>query len=171
MISIRPYTHYDAELVSMVIRQTMRISNSHDYPIERLLPLIDYFSPQKVDLLNDERRCLVAEVDQQIVGTAALEESELCTFFVLPDYQGQGIGAKLLAALEQIAREAAIDAIHVAASVTGALFYQRMGYVPTGAEHDGTAGRQIHLIKQMIVGGSPTLGGHASAANDNCWRV
>jgi GNAT superfamily N-acetyltransferase len=153
MINIRPYTHSDAGSVSLVIRQTMRISNSRDYPIERLLPLIDYFSPEKVDLLNDERQCLVAEVEQQIVGTAALEGAELCTFFVLPDYQGQGIGAKLLAALEQIASESAIDTIHVAASVTGALFYQRMGYVPTGAEHDGTAGRQIHLVKQLSVAG------------------
>jgi GNAT superfamily N-acetyltransferase len=80
-----------------------------------------------------------------------LEGAELCTFFVLPDYQGQGIGAKLLAALEQIASQAALDAIHVAASVTGAFFYQRMGYVPTGAEHDGTAGRQIHLVKHLII--------------------
>lgn len=149
MAHIRAYQHQDAAAVSNIIRQTMRITNSQDYPIERLQPLIAYFSPEKVDLLNDERQCLVAEVDQQLVGTAALEGSELVTFFVLPQYQDQGIGMQLLLALEQLVQQSAISTITVAASVAGEPFYRRMGYLPTGAEHDGTAGRQIHMIKQL----------------------
>ncbi len=149
MVFIRAYEHRDAAAISHVIRQTMQISNSRDYPIERLQPLIDYFSPEKVDRLNDERQCLVAEVEGQIIGTAALDGAELVTFFVLPEYQGFGIGSRLLAELEQIAGETGIYAITVAASVTGEAFYRRMGYMPTGVEHDGTAGRQVHLVKEL----------------------
>lgn len=48
----------------------MRISNSADYPMERLQPLIDYFSQEKVDALNKERACFVAEEGGD-AGTAA----------------------------------------------------------------------------------------------------
>jgi hypothetical protein len=68
----------------------MRESNSRDYPLDRLQPLIDYFSPEKVRRLGQERVCMVAEADQLLIGTAALEGAELATFFVLPEYQGQG---------------------------------------------------------------------------------
>ena len=85
----------DAAAVSFVIRQTMRVSNSSDYSLERLMPLIEYFSPEKVLLLNRERHCLVAKIDNQVVGTVAVEGAELVTFFVLPEYQRRGIGARL----------------------------------------------------------------------------
>ncbi len=85
---IRPYESTDAEAVSRLIRTTMRISNSADYPMDRLQPLIDYFSPEKVDQLSRERVCLVAEDGGEIVGTGGLEEDELVTFFVDPRRQG-----------------------------------------------------------------------------------
>ncbi len=46
MTKIRPYHSSDAGALSRLIRTTMRISNSADYPMERLQPLIDYFSPE-----------------------------------------------------------------------------------------------------------------------------
>src|SRR5215216_7742405 len=101
MIVIRAFEPGDAEAVSALIRRTMRESNSRDYPLDRLQPLIDYFSPEKVRRLGQERVCLVAEIDQQLVGTAALDGAELATFFVLPEYQGQGIGIRLLGTIEE----------------------------------------------------------------------
>jgi GNAT superfamily N-acetyltransferase len=100
MVAIRAFEPGDAEAVSALIRHTMRVSNSDDYPLERLQPLMDYFSPAKVLLLSEERECLVAEVDGQVMGTIALEGAELCTFFVHPDYQGMGVGSQLLTAIE-----------------------------------------------------------------------
>ncbi len=82
----------------------MAASNAKDYSIERLRPLIDYFSQSKIELLNRERLCLVAEQAGHIVGTAAIEGQQVCTFFVHPDRQREGIGTALLAALEDAAR-------------------------------------------------------------------
>lgn len=148
---IRRFEPKDAAAVSALVRYTMQVSNSGDYPLARLLPLIEYFSPEKVLQLSRERIWLVAEVDQQIVGSAALEESELCTFFVHPTYQGQGIGAQLLQALEQIATERQIPMLTVDASLTGAAFYMKMGYQRTGRDKEGTAGKQIGLAKRLTV--------------------
>lgn len=140
----------DAEAVSALIRHTMRVSNSRDYPLARLQLLMGYFSPEKVLLLSKERQCFVAEADQRVIGTAALEETELVTFFVHPDHQGQGIGARLLAAIEGRARDLGVARITVDASITGAAFYARMGYRRTGVERDGTAGPQIGMEKQLL---------------------
>ena len=150
MIVIRTFQPADAEAVSALIRRTMRESNSRDYPLDRLQPLIDYFSPEKVRLLAQERVCLVAESDQLLVGTAALDGAELATFFVLPEYQGQGIGAQLLAAIEQSARSRGLTRLAVDASVAGADFYARMGYLRTGVDRDGTAGLQIGMEKLLV---------------------
>jgi hypothetical protein len=67
-MTIRNFEPKDAKAVSFsfVIRQTMSLSNSRDYQIARLEPLIEYFSPEKVILLNQERHCLVAEIENQI---------------------------------------------------------------------------------------------------------
>jgi GNAT superfamily N-acetyltransferase len=149
LIVIREFEPRDAEAVSALIGRTMRESNSRDYSLDRLQPLIDYFAPEKVRLLGRERVCLVAQSDQQLVGTAALDGIELATFFVLPEYQGQGIGARLLAAIEQRARALGIARLTVDASITGAAFYTRMGYVRTGVEREGTAGVQVGMEKRL----------------------
>ncbi len=151
MVIIRAFAPHDAEAVSALIRHTMRVSNSRDYPLARIQLLIDYFSPEKVLLLSQERVCLVAEVDQQVIGTVGLEETELVTFFVHPDHQGQGIGAQLLAAIEERARALGITRITVDASITSAAFYAKMGYLRTGVEREGTAGTQIGMEKQLFL--------------------
>ena len=149
MIVIRTFEPADAEAVSALIGRTMRESNSRDYQLARLQPLIDYFSPEKVRRLSQERVCLVAEANGQLIGTAALEGAELATFFVLPEYQGRGIGTQLLAAIEQHALMQGITRITVDSSLTGAAFYAKMGYLPTGVEREGTAGVQIGMEKQL----------------------
>jgi GNAT superfamily N-acetyltransferase len=149
MMQIRPYCSSDADAVSQIIRTTMRISNSADYPLEHLQPLIDYFSPAKVEQINGDRFCLVAEEEGHLLATAALEADELVTFFVLPEAQGRGIGAALLRALEGIARAQGITELKVNASMTGVPFYERHSYKLTGAQLDGVAGPQIAMRKQL----------------------
>jgi GNAT superfamily N-acetyltransferase len=149
MFQIRPYQASDALGVSGVIRMTMRISNVADYPMDRLQPLIDYFSPEKVEQINQERICLVAEEDGQLIGTAALEGDALVTFFILPEYQGHGVGAALLARLEAIARAGGRKTLRVDASLTAVGFYQRHGYQRTGTVLDGTAGPQASMRKRV----------------------
>ncbi len=127
----------------------MRISNSADYPMERLQPLIEYFSPEKVDALNQERVCFLAEDAGEIVGTGALEGEELVTFFVSPERQGSGIGSAVLSAVEKAASELGIQVLRVGASLAGAPFYQQRGYQPTGETLEGTAGAHVAMRKVL----------------------
>jgi GNAT superfamily N-acetyltransferase len=149
MVKIRPYLSSDARAVSELIRRTMHISNTADYPLERLQPLIDYFSPEKVDALGQERACFVAEAQGEILGTGALEGDELVTFFVSPERQGHGVGSLLLEAVERVASERGLQELRVGASLAGAPFYQKRGYEPTGELLEGTAGAHLAMRKRL----------------------
>ena len=146
---IRPYCSDDADAVSHIIRMTLRVSNAADYAFERLQPLIDYFSPAKVEEINRTRTCWVTEEDGQLVATAGLEDDEVVTFFVLPAYQGLGIGSALLRSLEDYARDQGVTELKVNASVTGMPFYARHGYRRIGANINGTAGPQAPMRKWL----------------------
>lgn len=149
MIKIRNFEFQDAKAVSAVIRQTIRISNGKDYSFDILEPLVEYFSPEKIIQLSKERRCLVAEKDERIVGTIAIEASQLCAFFVHPDFQAKGIGKGLLMAIEQLALTDGIRKIKVDSSITGVPFYVKFGYRETGVEKEEMAGRQIEMEKNL----------------------
>lgn len=150
-MTVRPFAVTDAPAVSALIAETLCRSNAEDYALDRLEPLIAYFTPEKLIRLAAERVCLVAEDDgeKRVVGTASLDGAELATFFVLPEYKGQGAGTLLLDALETRARDHGLATITVAASLTGAPFYERRGYARTGEVADHWLGPQLVLAKRM----------------------
>ena len=157
MVKVRPYQSSDASAVSRLIRTTVRISNSADYPMRRPQPLIDYFSPEKVEALNQDRVCFVAEEEGDIVGTGALEGDELVTFFVAPERQTSGIGSALLAEVEKVATGRCVQKLRVGSSLAGAAFYERRGYEPTGGILEGTAG--AHVVMQNVLPPAPSPSG------------
>ena len=71
----------------------------------------------------------------RIVGTGgiagywgSLTESILLTIFVLPEYQGQGLGKKLIETLEKDEFFLRAQRIEIPASLTAVDFYRKMGY-------------------------------------------
>ena len=73
--------------------------------------------------------------DNKLVGCGAIgpywdkeDESSLFTIFVLPEYQGKGIGKKIIETLEQDEYFLRAKRIEIPASITGTPFYRKMGY-------------------------------------------
>ncbi len=66
-------------------------------------------------------------------GVINLESGELEAIFVLPSFMGQGIGKRMVAHLEHLAREAGLAEIHLEATLNAQRFYQRCGF--TGSAH------------------------------------
>jgi GNAT superfamily N-acetyltransferase len=58
----------------------------------------------------------------------SLTESILLTIFVLAEFQGKGIGRKIIQTLEQDEYALRAKRIEIPASVTGTEFYRKMGY-------------------------------------------
>ncbi len=55
-------------------------------------------------------------------------ESILLTIFILPDYQGKGLGRRLIETLEQDEYAKRASRIEIPASLTAVNFYRHLGY-------------------------------------------
>ena len=132
---IRRYEQADAKAVSDLIRTTVAISNSKDYPPEVVDELIEMETPEHVSERASWTHFYVAEDEGAVVGCGAIgpfwgkeDESSLFTIFVLPEYQGKGVGRKMIETLEGDEFFLRAKRIEIPASVTGAPFYEKMGY-------------------------------------------
>lgn len=82
----------------------------------------------------------VAEGDGRIVGFSMADRAEqtLWALFIMPEYEGRGIGGKLYdLAIEWLRKEGARDLwLTTSAGTKAASFYERRGWIMTGdAEH------------------------------------
>lgn len=132
---IRRFNEQDAKEVSDLIRKTIRISNSKDYPAELMDQLIDYETPENVLQRASWTHFYVVVDNEQIIGCGAIgpywgkeDESSLFTIFVLPEQQGKGIGRAIIETLEMDEYFLRAKRIEIPASITGVPFYLKMGY-------------------------------------------
>ena len=107
-MQIRAFRKEDADEVAQVIAETLRVSNSKDYPQEYIEYCIAEHSAEVLLKASEERHMYVACDGERIVGTGGIAgywgsktESILLTIFVLPKYQGKGIGRQIINTLEQ----------------------------------------------------------------------
>ncbi|MBQ8181052.1 MAG: GNAT family N-acetyltransferase [Ruminococcus sp.] len=134
-MNIRPFEQTDAVAVSELIRNTIRISNVKDYPIELMERLIESQTPQHVIERASWTHFYVVQQQKKIIGCGAIgpywgkeDESSLFTIFVLPEYQGKDIGRAIIDTLENDIYFLRARRIEIPASITGVPFYLKMGY-------------------------------------------
>ena len=132
---IRRFSDDDANEVSAVIIEALKVSNSKDYPKDYIDNYVNKLTPQEViQRASDAHFYVVCDKDRIIacagIGSywGSLTESWLTTVFVHPDYQGRGVGRKLIETLEKDEYFLRADRIEVPASITGTPFYIKMGY-------------------------------------------
>ena len=118
-----------------MIARTLIISNSKDYSEEYIENTIASFSPETLRERAKDAHMYVACDGSQIIGCGAIAgywgsttESILLTMFVLPAYQGRGVGKRIVRTLEQDAFFFRAKRIEIPASITAVGFYRKMGY-------------------------------------------
>ena len=134
-MNIRRFKEEEAKEVSDLIRNTIRISNTKDYPLELMELLIETETPEHVLERTSWTHFYVAEDEGRIVGCGAIgpfwgkeDESGLFTIFVHPEYQGKGVGRAIIETLEKDEYFLRAKRIEIPASITGVPFYLKMGY-------------------------------------------
>ncbi|MDI6666611.1 GNAT family N-acetyltransferase [Leuconostoc falkenbergense] len=137
MYKVRKFLNTDAEVVAQLISKTMRITNIKDYSIEFIEK--DLQSLKANDLIEraSQFHCYVIENsdDGAIIAVGSIgpfwgsqTESSLFNIFVDPDYQGHGLGRKIIEILETDEYFLRASRIEIPASKTALRFYQKMGY-------------------------------------------
>lgn len=134
-MEIRLFKIEDAIETAQVIAETLRVSNSQDYSSEYIEANIASHSPEVLIARANEGHMYVVCDNSRIVGCGAiagywgsLTESILLTIFVLPDYQGKGIGRQIIETLEQDEYFLRANRVEIPASITAVEFYKKMGY-------------------------------------------
>ena len=134
-ITIRRFTEQDAAEAAQVIAKTLRISNSADYPPEYIETLIRTHDAAVLNERAEQGHLYVVCDGDRIVGTGGIApfwgsetESILLTIFVLPEYQGRGIGRMIIETLEQDEYALRASRIEIPASLTAVQFYRHLGY-------------------------------------------
>jgi ribosomal protein S18 acetylase RimI-like enzyme len=108
--------------------------------------LARWWTPEGTNPSLNDGRVWVAEVGGRIVGMAmygiADRVAEVWKLYVLPDFQGQGIGRALLTSVIEAIRDT-VDQIvlaHMDGNVSAREFFERMGFVETHRETDQLGG-------------------------------
>ena len=134
-MEIRRLQEKDAAEVSALIAETLRTTNIKDYSSEYIENDVKELQPRNILERASWMHFYVFCEDGKIVGCGAIgpfwgktDESSLFTVFVLPEYQGQGIGRKIIQTLEEDEYFLRAKRIEIPASITATPFYRKMGY-------------------------------------------
>jgi GNAT superfamily N-acetyltransferase len=128
-VEIRPAVPADADGVSRTILRALRETNARDYPPHVIAAVSENFSPERVAAQLTARQAFVTIADRVIIGTASLHGRVARSVYVDPDHQRKGVGARMLDAVELLARNQSVDTLSVPSSITAQGFHQHRGYV------------------------------------------
>jgi predicted GNAT family N-acyltransferase len=74
---------------------------------------------------------------RDVVGTARLDDTgKIGRVAVIREWRGKGVGARLVEALIEHARQKGFERVHLNAQVTALDFYRRLGFDPDGPVFD-----------------------------------
>ncbi|MBE7015187.1 MAG: GNAT family N-acetyltransferase [Ruminococcaceae bacterium] len=134
-MEIRLFNRDDAPETAQMIAETLKISNSKDYSCEYIEDNISSHSAEVLIERANEGHMYVACDGTRIVGCGAIAgywgsatESILLTIFVLPEYQGKGVGKRIIETLEHDEYFLRAKRVEIPASITAVEFYKKMGY-------------------------------------------
>lgn len=129
------YEIKDAKEVSDLIIETLRTTNIKDYSNEYIENDAAKFTPEDVIQRASWTNFYVVCEQDKIIGCGAIgsywgkeDESSLFNIFVLPQYQGKGVGRKIIETLKQDEYFNKAKRIEIPASITACEFYKKMGY-------------------------------------------
>nr|WP_288455143.1 GNAT family N-acetyltransferase [uncultured Pseudomonas sp.] len=149
--AIRPAREADAEAISRVIVQTLRLSNAADYPSQVIERVAANFDAGGVRGLMKSRQVFVALDDERVIATASLAGDVVRSVFVLPEMQGRGVGKALMGYVEGVALAAGVQCLRVPASLTAVPFYTALGYAVVREVVEGDE-RTLVMARQLSVG-------------------
>lgn len=134
-ISVRRFKNGEEAAVSDVIGTTLSVSNRKDYSPEFIEENIKSHSAEVIRKRAEEAHFYVAVDGKRIIGCGGItgywgstEESYLVSIFVLPEYQGKGVGIMIIEALEADEYFSRAWRTEVGSSLTAVNFYRKMGY-------------------------------------------
>lgn len=134
-LQVRRLHDDDAPEVSHLVCRNFMEVNIKDYSREEMVRLAESYSADKIRSIARFAHSYVACLDERIVGCGSIasfwgneKESILLTIFVLPEFQGRGVGKAIIETLEQDDFFLRANRIEIPSSITACEFYRKLGY-------------------------------------------
>lgn len=151
-MNIRKATSADAKRISyLIVRNTEKVLENN-YNAEQIRVWKKYNSPKAIKEQLVKRVILCACVKEKLVGTIALQESEVAGLYVSFTKRGKGVGRQLLDYLEDYAKSCGIKELSLTSTPSAESFYRRNGYQPVGdivIYEEGVAFKETRMIKDL----------------------
>ena len=130
-ITLRPALPADMAALWALRTAAVRVSCATHYAPEQISVWTASPVPASYAALLAAGNGIVGLQGEDIAGYAMLDadKHEVDAVFVDPAQAGLGIGKRLLAALERLARERGIARLHLSASLNAVAFYRAAGFV------------------------------------------
>lgn len=135
-LMVRPATVFDVfDMSRVLIRSITELcAADHQGDADRIVEWVANKSPDGVlQWLNGAHDLWVAELDGQVCGVgAASPDGEVSVIYVDPSAVGRGVGAALLAQIEDHLRESGFAQANLKSTATALEFYVHHGWLQCG---------------------------------------
>ena len=147
---LRVYEPGDLEVVFALVARTIETSYAGVYGPTAIAHFHEHHTRDEVRRAGEEGCTVLLERDGRLLATGTLVGDHVDRVYVAPEHQGRGLGRRVMAALEQRAREAGVWTIRLAASIPARVFYERLGYRLMSEErHDFPDGDCLPWFKMV----------------------
>jgi diamine N-acetyltransferase len=140
-VTVREWMRGDLPAVRRITWETWLATYASFIPIEDMQTYFDgHYTPEDLNRLFESPnvRCAVAECDGAVVGFGRTQFNSqenrlyLSSLYVLPSFQGMGIGMMLVGEAESIARSRQLEEIWLGVMVENAdalAWYRKIGFI------------------------------------------
>jgi GNAT superfamily N-acetyltransferase len=127
-IDIRLFKEVDLEDVWALVQHTIGVSYRPDYSPEAIRFFQNYHPREKILDDAENGTILVAENEQEIVGTGTIREAHIRRVFIHPSHQGQHIGSLIANELETRAVRNGRTTIDLSSAIGSRTFWESRGF-------------------------------------------
>lgn len=156
-MKVRRYTIRDTEEILQLFYDTIHQVNIRDYTKEQ----VDAWTAVNMDIevwINSLKSKLtyVAEENGKVIGFGELEANgHIDRFYCHKDFQGQGVGTKILEQIELTARDLEIKTLFVEASITARPFFEKNKFIILKKQEVERKGQKLinFLMEKVLFNG------------------
>ena len=126
-LQYRKATLDDAHRVFHIVRHTKDVIY-HDYYTQEVVEYVDrYYTFEIIKSDIEQGRTCVLVKDGKIIGTGSRVDNHIMRVYVLPEFQGQGLGSAIMDELEEEIFESYNECV-LEASLPACIFYENRDY-------------------------------------------
>ena len=128
-IQVRQAEEEDLPSIYRLVQSVVAISYNGVYPAEAIEAFQNHHSEEQIRIDATDGYTIVAQYNDEIVGTGTLYETSIRRVYISPRHQRKGIGRLIVHELEKKALTEKLTTLDLGASLVSRQFWESLGFV------------------------------------------